>query len=225
MGLQSDKATNKEYNECKYIDNKLTENGMKVETLVTIDGWQFKIDRKTLEIIEETQIKNPEEVPEKVAIKSPILTGPDANVISSGYCEGFQEWMAFDGISRESGVSHVNGWEGSIEGGNKPYLGYNFNKPIQLQKVVVWGPQQDGENGYYRIYTGVLQGSNDYTNGNTEATWEDIQEFSFGSEFTLYDEISVNTTKTYSAYRLLIYTGQGRYNYVQTSELEFYGLE
>ena len=52
LSMQSDKARKlEEYNENEYIDKNLNENNMEVSgDIVTVDGWQFKINRSTPEI-------------------------------------------------------------------------------------------------------------------------------------------------------------------------------
>ena len=52
LSMQSDKAKKlEEYNENEYIDKNLNENNMEVSgDIVTVDGWQFKINRSTPEI-------------------------------------------------------------------------------------------------------------------------------------------------------------------------------
>ena len=60
--LQGDKITKQEYNENDYIDNKLKQNNMEVEgNIVTVEGWQFEIDRSVPEIAQslgkETEFK------------------------------------------------------------------------------------------------------------------------------------------------------------------------
>ena len=57
MELQTDKVATTEYNEQEYVNNRLKKNNMKVEgNIVIVDGWQFKIDRSILKIVEETQL-------------------------------------------------------------------------------------------------------------------------------------------------------------------------
>lgn len=52
--LQADKITKIEYNENGYIDNKLKENNMQVEgNVVTVDRWQFEIDRSIPKILKD----------------------------------------------------------------------------------------------------------------------------------------------------------------------------
>ena len=56
LELQADKATNSEYNETTYIDKKIIENNMTVkENIVTVDGFEFTIDRSVPTILEETE--------------------------------------------------------------------------------------------------------------------------------------------------------------------------
>ena len=60
--LQADKITKPEYNEKDYIDNRLKQNNMEVEgDIVTVEGWQFEIDRSIPEIAQslgkETELK------------------------------------------------------------------------------------------------------------------------------------------------------------------------
>ncbi len=60
--LQADKITKPEYNEKDYIDNRLKQNNMEVEgNIVTVEGWQFEIDRSIPEIAQslgkETELK------------------------------------------------------------------------------------------------------------------------------------------------------------------------
>ncbi len=60
--LQADKITKPEYNEKDYIDNRLKQNNMEVEgDIVTVEGWQFEIDRSIPEIAQslgkETEFK------------------------------------------------------------------------------------------------------------------------------------------------------------------------
>ena len=60
--LQADKITKSEYNEKDYIDNRLKQNNMEVEgNIVTVEGWQFEIDRSIPEIAQslgkETEFK------------------------------------------------------------------------------------------------------------------------------------------------------------------------
>ncbi len=60
--LQADKITKPEYNEKDYIDNRLKQNNMEVEgNIVTVEGWQFEIDRSIPEIAQslgkETEFK------------------------------------------------------------------------------------------------------------------------------------------------------------------------
>ena len=60
--LQADKITKPEYNENDYIDNRLKQNNMEVEgDIVTVEGWQFEIDRSIPEIVQslgkETEFK------------------------------------------------------------------------------------------------------------------------------------------------------------------------
>ena len=50
--LAIDKATDTMYNQNTYIDNKLIQQGMIVnENIITVDGWQFEIDRSVPKII------------------------------------------------------------------------------------------------------------------------------------------------------------------------------
>lgn len=54
MELQTDKISKPEYNEQGYVDKILNENDMQVEeNVVTVDGWEFEIDRSTLKIVGE----------------------------------------------------------------------------------------------------------------------------------------------------------------------------
>ena len=60
--LQADKITKPDYNEKDYIDNRLKQNNMEVEgDIVTVEGWQFEIDRSIPEIAQslgkETEFK------------------------------------------------------------------------------------------------------------------------------------------------------------------------
>ena len=53
--LAINKVDDKNYNENEYIDNQIKEDGMKIDEndVVTVDGYRFKIDRKTLSIEKE----------------------------------------------------------------------------------------------------------------------------------------------------------------------------
>lgn len=63
MLLQAEKLTNPEYNNQEYIDNKLGENDIQIEgNIVTVDGWQFEINRDTLKIEKEFDKLNEKEM-------------------------------------------------------------------------------------------------------------------------------------------------------------------
>jgi len=52
--LQTDKATEPEYNQEDYLDKKIEDNDMEVEEdIVIVDGWQFEIDRNVPKIVNE----------------------------------------------------------------------------------------------------------------------------------------------------------------------------
>lgn len=51
LDLQVDKQVNKQYNENEYINKRIVDEGMQVnENIVTVDKWQFEIDRSVPEI-------------------------------------------------------------------------------------------------------------------------------------------------------------------------------
>lgn len=51
--LLTDRVSNKDYNENEYLNNVLESNDVSVEgDVVIVDGWQFEIDRQTLQIVE-----------------------------------------------------------------------------------------------------------------------------------------------------------------------------
>ncbi len=52
INLQADKTTNSDYNENEFMDRKIQENEMTINgDVVTVDGWQFEIDRSVPKII------------------------------------------------------------------------------------------------------------------------------------------------------------------------------
>ena len=55
LDMQSDKVTNREYNQDNYLTSKIRKNGMIVndsdDSIVFVDGWKFRIDRSIPKII------------------------------------------------------------------------------------------------------------------------------------------------------------------------------
>ena len=81
LELQADKIVDISYNEKEYVNKKIQENGMMVTgDNVTVEGWQFQIDRNLLEIV---FLK--EDIPNMDYNKS--LIGKISTIQTSGYHE------------------------------------------------------------------------------------------------------------------------------------------
>lgn len=61
LDLQTNKVTDETYNENEYINTKIKQNGMTIiENIVSVDGWNFEIDRTIPKIVSKEEKKDNE---------------------------------------------------------------------------------------------------------------------------------------------------------------------
>jgi len=108
--LTIEKHTNPEYNAEKFIDDKIEEEGMKISgDTVTVDEWEFELDRSVLKIkteigkIPETEDSEGEEKP-KEPIFTTVANAPDIN----GFNKENTYYVAWDLTSSPYTIQETN---------------------------------------------------------------------------------------------------------------------
>ena len=158
--LQADKATNSEYNDTTYINQKIQENKMQIEgDIVTVNGFKFTIDRSVPKILEEAE-NGTGSVSAKDIAKNPTMyygkevkysTKRNTSIASIGKIKNLRYLADVDEELEEDGIK----WKIFYSDENNIYL-------IASNYVKI-----DGDN-YYKIFDTASQNL-EYM--NTKSNW------------------------------------------------------
>ena len=149
-----------------------------------------------------------------LSVSVPTLTANTAQIVSNGQYGDDYSGDAYQHPQYRAFDNNNDSYWMSRQGPGDRYIGYNFEKPVLLQKVIMYKAYGNAQN------TLEVKGSND--GGNT---WESIKSFTGSTNGWVY--LDVTPSKAYKQYIISAYitNSSGTYYALYTFSLQFYGKD